>query len=63
MTTMIFFEYTSENGHRIIPGYTLLKPIAETLVARYLTKFILCSSPTKMKCGNHGDHERECFHI
>jgi len=61
MTIKSFFEYTSENGQGIIPGYTLLKPIAETLVARYLTKFIVCSSPTRRKSGNCGDHERECL--
>jgi hypothetical protein len=26
MTIKSFFEYTSENGQGIIPGYTLLKP-------------------------------------
>jgi hypothetical protein len=63
MTTMSFFEYTSGNGQGFIARYTLLKPIAETLVAKYLTKFIVCSSPTRRKCGNRGDHERECLRM
>ncbi len=63
MTIKNFFEYTTENGQGFISGYILLKPIAETLAARYLTKFIVHSSPTKRKCGNCGDHKRECLCI
>lgn len=64
MTTMSFFEYTSENGQGTIPEYTLLKPIAETLVARYLTKFIV-RFPLQLEGSVEisGDHERECICI